>query len=92
MILPEPFVNTCYLVKTLDIMSCVAQALVDLSWHDYEAIKGSYKKALHDRYFDGKSYCGGVQGADAFAIWAALPESERLLDGLWARTYSARCS
>lgn len=85
MVLPEPFVNTCYLVKTLDIMSRVAQTLVDLSWHDYEAIKGSYKKALYDRYFDGKSYCGGVQAADAFAIWAELPESEHLLDGLCAR-------
>ncbi len=79
--IPEAFVNTCYLVKVMEILNAVAQILNSGERFDAEP----YRRALRERYFDGAHYAGGVRAADAFAIWAKLPESETLGPGLCAR-------
>ena len=50
---------------------------------DLERIAETAKNALYEQYFADGQYFGGVQGADVFAVWAGLPESE----GLMKRVY-----
>lgn len=80
-IIPEPYVNTCYLVKSLRLLAEMATAIgkekdasdyVDLA----EEIVGSIRKV----YWNPQTghYCEGVQGADAYAVWAGLVKEDEL--------------
>ncbi len=67
--IPEPFVNTYFLVKCLEYMTEVACVLGDSPecWKKKAEI---YRQAIRKHYYDGgtNTYCEGVQGADAFAM------------------------
>ena len=66
--LPEPFVNTCFYVKCMQAMQYLAGECGERA--DYDSEIEASKKALLRTYFDEVtgSFCGGVQGADAFAV------------------------
>ena len=81
-VLPEEFVNTCYLVRCIGMMKEIAAVLGENA-DDLDRIAETAKNALHDKYFADGQYFGGVQGADVFAVWAGLPGSE----GLMKRVY-----
>ncbi len=69
--IPVPFVNTYFFIKCLEICEKTAVLLSapdDAAY--FEALKKSEIEALNNAFFDPEtgSYCGGVQGADAFAV------------------------
>lgn len=72
--LPEPFVNTCCMVKALQLMVEIATYLEK----DTDTVLSlsaqiiRHKKALYMAYHQNDSYCNGIQGANAYAIWAEL--------------------
>ena len=67
--IPEPFVNTYFLIKALDYMVEISFLLGDFDapWAEKSAV---LRAKLRQHYYDaGKNtYCDGVQGADAFAL------------------------
>lgn len=73
--IPEPFVNTCYLIRSLQLMEEMARRIGRtaeiecLRRYRNEAETGVIS-AFYD--CDTHSFAGGVQGADAFALWAGL--------------------
>ena len=86
--IPEPFVNTYFLIKNLMRMAVIADILgmdSDIYLQKADAIKASLIK----HYYDEKtnSFCGGIQGADAFAIDIGLG-NEKMLKSL-AEKYDA---
>ena len=83
-VLPEEFVNTCYLIKCIGMMQEIARVLGE-SAEDLDEIAGRAKAALHAKYFADGQYFGGVQGADVFAVWACLPESESLMKRVYEK-------
>lgn len=69
--LPTPYVNTYFFIKCLAICEQTALLLdrpADAA--GFAALKEKEIAALNAAYFDAAtgSYCGGVQGADAFAL------------------------
>ncbi len=88
MTIPQEFVNTTLFIRFLQRMIYLA---VEIGGYDKEIGKIKdlltvYKNGVVDRYFDDKthSFCGGVQGADAFALSADLGD-ETTLDNLVGR-------
>ncbi len=81
--LPEPFVNTYYLVKCLLILREIAP-LTGEAWA-YQQLLDDAIRGLN-AYFDPAtgSFCAGVQGADAFAVDLGLGDG-RTLANLVAR-------
>ncbi len=77
--IPEPFVNTYFLIKCLDYISEIAEVLQEdpAPW-----IRKSkeYRANLKRHYYDeaAHTYCGGIQGADAFAMDIGLGD-ERMM-------------
>lgn len=73
--IPEPYVNTCYLVKDLLILEEIASLIgkTDDIPH-YISVRGIAEKAIIDTYYDSDTehFAGGNQGADAFAVWCGL--------------------
>ncbi len=67
--IPEPFVNTYFLIKCLDYMVEISTLLDDFDapWAKKSA---EYRRSLRRHYYDAEknTYCGGIQGADAFAL------------------------
>lgn len=90
--IPEPFVNTCYLIKSLHHLTEIAVVLEcteDVS--EYTTLIETASKAIRKVYYNETNghYCDGVQGADAYAIWASITvgqEAEKLAKEL-AVTY-----
>jgi len=73
-VLPEPFVNTCVLIRSLNQLEEIEAILgmeTDPVWAEYRAEAVS---AVNAAYFDPETgdYARGVQGANAFAIEAGL--------------------
>lgn len=66
--LPEPFVNTYFLIKSLMKMQEISEILStpDDYSEQIRTVKAAFKKAYYDPA--ANTYCGGIQGADAFAI------------------------
>ena len=83
--IPEPFVNTCYFIKSLYILAKVAEIL---ERHDdaknYFTYIEQAKGALIENYFDFNtgSFCEGNQGADAFALDICLSDDNRTISNL----------
>ena len=77
--IPEPFVNTYFLIKCLDDMTEIAEALGDegAPWREKASL---YRARLKESYYDpaARTYCGGIQGADAFAADIGLADGELL--------------
>lgn len=77
--IPEPYVNSCYLVKNLLLLEEMA-ALIgkddDIPY--YKSLRTTTEKAIVDTYFDNATghFAGGIQGADAFAVWCGLAGKE----------------
>ena len=86
--IPESFVNTYFLIKCLDYMVEISTLLDD--FHAPWAKKSAeYRKSLRRHFYDAENntYCGGIQGADAFALDIGIgdvPMAEAL-----ARKYDA---
>jgi alpha-L-rhamnosidase len=77
--IPEPFVNTYFLIKCLDYMTEVAVTLgdVDAPWAKKSE---EYRAHLKRHYYDESTriYCNGIQGADAFAADIGLCDGEMI--------------
>lgn len=78
-VMPESYVNTCCFIKALRIMECAARisgAADDIRY--YETLRGSAETSVFDNFYDKekKTFCGGVQGADAFAVYCGIAGSE----------------
>ncbi|MBP3361232.1 MAG: family 78 glycoside hydrolase catalytic domain [Clostridia bacterium] len=82
--IPEPFINTYFYVKGLECMSEIAEILGEKDDIEKFGQKTKIlKKAIEEAYYnesDG-SFCGGVQGSDAFALNIGLGD-ERTLQNL----------
>ncbi len=85
MLLPEPYVNTCYMIRSLDLIQEIAEILKAEATENWAQQAEASRQAVHEKYFHGNGYLGGIQGADAFAIWARLPGHEGLIEGLVTR-------
>ena len=73
--IPEPYVNSCYLVKCLGLLEEAARLTDNRSdIPEFIALKETVTAAIKQNYLneDGTSYCGSVQGADVFAVWAGI--------------------
>ena len=77
--IPEPFVNTYFLIKCLGYMTEIADILGD-SDAPWQAKAEEYKANLVRHYYDAQThtYCGGIQGADAFALDIGLGDGEMM--------------
>ncbi len=87
--IPEPFVNTCFHIRAIREVKEIAEILGEqsvTSAFDYEE---KAVKAMYETYFDENtgSFCGGIQGADAFAVELGLGD-ERTYKNL-VEKYSA---
>lgn len=76
--IPEPFVNTCYLIKSLRYLEEIAaaigrtdeiSALSDIRRTAEDGVKNAYYNSQTGSFIDS------VQGADAFALWAGLGDA-----------------
>ena len=80
-ILPEAYVNTCYLVKSLHML---AEMAVVIGKHadaeDYRTLAEEITASIRKAYLNEETghYCDGIQGADAYAVWAGLVKDEEL--------------
>ena len=80
-ILPEAYVNTCYLVKSLRLLAEMAEVIgkhadAEANRKLAEEITVSIRKAYLNE--ETGHYCDGIQGADAYAVWAGLVKDEEL--------------
>lgn len=86
--IPEPFVNTYFLIKNLERIAEIAEILGNPSGVYTEKAQ-MLKNVLARHYYDEKenTFCGGIQGADAFAIDLGLGNEKML--ALLAKKYDA---
>lgn len=80
-IIPESFVNSCYFVKTLSIMEEIASVLGEKEDAErFTVLKETVAAAIKTTFFDPQThhFAGGVQGADAFAIWCGIGSEKTL--------------
>ena len=82
--IPIPYVNTCYLIKSLRYLEEMAAAIgkaEDIS--SLARARQSAEDAVVATYYDAAtgSFADGIQGADAFALWAGLGD-ERTMSNL----------
>ena len=73
--LPEPLVNTCLFIKCLDMLIEIASVIgrqEDIP--ELETLQRKCRGAVENAYFDPTTghFCGGVQGADAYGLYAGL--------------------
>ena len=80
-VIPEPYVNTCYLVKSLHLLAEMAVAIgKEKEANEYTNLSRTIGEHIKKAYLNEQTghYCEGVQGADAYAVWAGLvKEQER---------------
>lgn len=79
-VLPEPFVNTYYLIRCMAVLRSAAQILGCESPYSIQD-EDTLKQAMIDQYYDVQTghFAGGVQGADVFALDIGL--AERIASG-----------
>ena len=72
--LPPPFVNTCFLIRSLSQMEEVERILKLPANPEWPARRREACDALMRHYFDAATgdFCGNVQGANAFALDVGL--------------------
>lgn len=70
-VLPEAFVNTCYLARCLLIMEHMA-VLLGKAPSALSARREKVQKSIQSIWWDGTHFAQGVQGADALALEAGL--------------------
>ncbi|MBQ9085230.1 MAG: family 78 glycoside hydrolase catalytic domain [Clostridia bacterium] len=77
--IPMPYVNTCLLIRALHMLAhCLEFALPSYELSDIFAIINRLSSRVIEIYYNHelRSFCGGVQGADAFALAANLGGEE----------------
>ena len=79
--IPIPLVNTCYLIKSLRYLEEIAVAIgktEDISF--LASVRKTAEDAVVATYYDAAtgSFSGGIQGADAFALWAGLGDERTM--------------
>ena len=77
--IPPQYVNSCFFIKFLDIMVYIAKTVnrtQDIPF--FEGLKEKAVGAVKNTFLDSNSnsFCGGVQGADAYAVWTGLSGAE----------------
>lgn len=74
-LLPEPFVNTFYYIRSMEIVQSIG-ALIGKKV-DFSKEISNAKAAIDEAYFDRATgnYCGGIQGANAFALTLSLGDA-----------------
>lgn len=80
-IIPEPFVNNYFYVKTLEIYIAIASLIGEgQKIEQAQATLALKKQALIDTYFDAATgnFCENVQGANAFALDIGLGDERTL--------------
>ena len=81
-VIPAPFVNTALFVKCLEYMKEISAAL---DRHDdaerFDLIRAEISHALWEKYIDTATgdFADGVQGANAYAIYASLADERAKL-------------
>ena len=88
-LLPEPFVNTYFFVRCINILISTAKEIGkenDKRMLHYAEIAEELKKSLVDNYFnaDTGSFLDGIQGADAFMLDIGLGD-RRTIDNIVTR-------
>jgi len=79
--IPEPFVNTCYFVKSLEHMEYIAAAVgreTDIPF--FHKIREQAQHAIINTYFNTEtgSFANEIQGADAYALYIGLGDSRTI--------------
>ena len=83
-VIPEPFVNTCLFIRALMYMKEISAIIGNTQDNDrFDALRAAAEQSIYDRYYNKEtsSFADGVQGADAFAIYAGLG-NEKTLENL----------
>ena len=77
--IPEPYVNSCYLLKTLSILCEIADILGETQdVPAYQNLMTEVSRAICREYRDENgSFCGGIQGADVYALWCGIAPAEK---------------
>lgn len=76
-IIPEDYVNTCYFIKCLQILEEIAEVIQRPDQIAYwQALQQVSVSAIQKKYYNEEtgSYAGGVQGADAYAVWCNIAD------------------
>ena len=79
--IPEPFVNTYFYIRSLrQVMEIAPLVGKEEDLPDLQKCEKAAIRALTDRYFDPEtgSFCGGICGADAFALDIGLGDARTL--------------
>lgn len=82
--IPVPYVNTYFYIKTLNRIIEMSNAVGENEYtEEYIALCEKKKDVLNANYFDPSTgdYCGGIQGANAFALDIGLGD-DRTLENL----------
>lgn len=89
-VIPEPYVNSCYFIKILKIMCDIAD-IIGKTEHksEYISLIKEITDAVKRDYLDNVSgsFCGGLQGADVYAVWCGISGTEAV--GAIAQKYDA---
>ena len=77
-IIPTDFVNTVYLIKSLDMLLEISSRIdrdADVAY--YSSLRAQSVRAIIEKYFDEKtgSFAMGIQGADAYALYVSLGDA-----------------
>ncbi len=90
--LPEPFVNTCYLIYSLEKLIEIAEVLNRTSdIENYKNLAATCRRALMEKYLANGQYFGGSHGADAFSLLANIGNKDSLKKALVSRYETASC-
>ena len=75
-VIPEAFVNTCLFIVCMERLTFLAREIGRKL--DYSSDIDGSKKAIVEEFYDKEknSFCGGVQGADVFAVNVGLGNKE----------------
>lgn len=79
--IPDAFVNTCFLIRCLDICLKTGEILGNNDCREtFLSLRETAVSALIREYFDDASgsFCGGIQGADAFALDLGLGDERTI--------------
>ena len=83
--IPEPFVNTYFLVKCLQYVAKVAAVLGENPAPWLKKAEAA-KEAIREHYYDEETnlYCSGIQGANAFALDIGIG-NEKMMEAVVAQ-------
>lgn len=79
------FANTCLMIDQLKTIALVADILGDTCSAEYLDFAEKCRLSLFNKFFSDGTYCNGIGAAEAFAIWAELPQHENLIRPLCER-------